>query len=461
MTSPRSTSAGASERDSRKRVGSSGWRTLTWPYASTTPSFARIRLAITTSRTARSSSVTVVPPLPAASAEVAIRRGVGHPQPEPLDQRRHLGHVLGARRLVRAALEPPVLVTGRAPRIRAPEHVEPARIPAIDRRLGLAPALLGSHHVAELDVAVAHVRLLLLKDPRQRAVERQIGTADELFELVLAHAVDEKTERGNVRPRRHGLPERLEIAPGLLDVHELGGVLTELVEEPVDLAEVVDLLAGHLGQHPLIVRRRRRQQPLGHVEMRAADLAIGLDAQHALEQRLVLRGHLRDVVRLDLVAERFILAHQGPLAQRVTLRMIISTYRSAIASGASRPPSENHVATPVHIVRMAMAVSLTSAAWKTPARAPEARRPRNTRSYSSRRVNTRRRLACVSERSSLWLRNASCWLSVWKSTWKRTAARSRASGPSADATARPTPARRSSSVRSRIAKRISCLDRKW
>src|SRR5207253_7005146 len=390
-----------------------------------------------------------------------IGRGVRHREAEPFDQRGDLGHILRARGLVRAALEPPVLVAGRAPRVRAPEHVEPARIPAVDRRLGLGPTFLRSHDVAELHVAIAHVRLLLLQDSRERAVQRQVGAADELFELVLAHAIDEEAERGDVRPRRHGLPKRLEVAARLLDVHELGGVLAELVEEPVDLAEVVDLLAGHLGQHPLIVRRRRPQEPLAHVEMRTPDLAIGLDAQHTLEQHLVLRGHLRGFVRLDLVAERSVLAHESPLGQRLTLRMIISTYRSAIASGARRPPSENHVATPVHMVRIAMAVSLTSETWNTPARAPEARRPRNTRSYSSRRARTRRRLACVSERSSLWLKNASCWLSVWNSTWKRTAARSRASGPSAGATARPTPARRSSSVRSRIAKRISCLDLKW
>src|SRR2546427_576073 len=45
-------------------------------------------------------------------------------------------------------------------------------------------------------------------------------------------------------------------------------------------------------------------------------------------------------------------------------------------SGARRPPSENHVATPVHMVRMAMAASFTAAPWKPPARTPAARRPR-------------------------------------------------------------------------------------
>src|SRR5258705_1858083 len=164
-TSPRSTRAGASERDSRKRLGSLGCRTLTWPYASTTPSFARIRLAITTSRAARSRSVTVCPPRSqSTSNEVPIGRGVGHGQPETLDQRDHLGHILGARRLVRAALEPPVPIASRAPGVRAPEHVEAARIPAVDRGLGGGAAFLGAHHVAELHVSVAHVRFLLRQD---------------------------------------------------------------------------------------------------------------------------------------------------------------------------------------------------------------------------------------------------------------------------------------------------------
>src|SRR5947208_6050898 len=240
MTSPRSTSAGASERDSRNRVGSLGCRTLTWPYASTTASFARIRLAITTSLAARSRSVTVCPPRSQiTSNEVAVGCRVGHGQPEAFDQRGHLGHVFAARRLVRAALETPVLVASRAPGIRAPEHVEAARIPPVDRRLGGGAAFLGAHHVAELHVAVAHVRLLLHQDSRQRAVQRQVGAADEFFELILSDAIDEEAERGDVRPRRHRLPERLEVTPGLLDIHQLGGVLTELVQEPVDLPEVV------------------------------------------------------------------------------------------------------------------------------------------------------------------------------------------------------------------------------
>jgi len=55
-----------------------------------------------------------------------------------------------------------------------------------------------------------------------------------------------RTERRDVRPRRAWLPERLEVAPGLLDVHQVGGVLAELVQEAVDLPEVVDLLASDL-----------------------------------------------------------------------------------------------------------------------------------------------------------------------------------------------------------------------
>jgi hypothetical protein len=206
-----------------------------------------------------------------------------------------------------------VLIARGAPRVRAPEHVEAARIPPVDRRLGRRAALLGPHHLAELHVAVAHVRLLLLEDTRQRAVQRQIGAAEELLELILAHAIDEEPECRDVGPRRHRLPERLEVAPGLFDVHQLGGVVAELVQQPVDLAEVVDLLAGHLGQHPLIVGRRRRQEPLVHVEVRPADLAVGLDAQHALEQSLVLGRHLGRLVRLDLVAERPVVGHDDPL----------------------------------------------------------------------------------------------------------------------------------------------------
>src|SRR5262245_8366369 len=153
--SPRSTRAGASERDRRKRPGSPGWRTLTWPYASTTPSFARMRLAITTSRAARSRSVTASPLRSrTTSHEVAIGGRAGNAQAEPLDQRGDIGHVLAPRGLVRAALEPPELVASGPPGVRAPEHVEAARIPPVDRRLGRGAPLVGPHQVAELHVAV-------------------------------------------------------------------------------------------------------------------------------------------------------------------------------------------------------------------------------------------------------------------------------------------------------------------
>src|SRR4030095_12126503 len=264
MTSPRSTSTGASERDSRKRVGFPGWRTLTWPYASTPPSLAMSRLAMTTSRAARSSSVTVSPPSRNTSAEGAGERDVAQGEPEPRDQGRHFGHVLDPRGLVRSALEAPVLIASGAPGVGVPEHVEPPRIPPIDRRLRRGPALLGADHLTELHVPVAHVRRLLLEDPRQRPVEREIGAADELLELILAHAVDQEAERGDVGPGRHRLSKGFEVAPRSLDVHQLRGVVTELVQQPVDLAEVVDLLAGDLGQHPLIVGRRRRPQPQRH-----------------------------------------------------------------------------------------------------------------------------------------------------------------------------------------------------
>src|SRR6185369_15088604 len=49
MMSAASMHSGARARDTRKRPGSAGWRMLTWPKASTTPSRARIRLAVTSS----------------------------------------------------------------------------------------------------------------------------------------------------------------------------------------------------------------------------------------------------------------------------------------------------------------------------------------------------------------------------------------------------------------------------
>src|SRR4029453_17753659 len=47
-----------------------------------------------------------------------------------------------------------------------------------------------------------------------------------------------------------------------------------------------------LPQHPVFAGGRGREEPLAHVEMRSADLAVGLDPEYALEQRLLLGRHL-------------------------------------------------------------------------------------------------------------------------------------------------------------------------
>src|SRR5579862_7872718 len=59
MMSLSSMQSGARARDRRKRPGLSGWRALTWPKESTTPSRARMRLAVTSSSLSRSSLVIV------------------------------------------------------------------------------------------------------------------------------------------------------------------------------------------------------------------------------------------------------------------------------------------------------------------------------------------------------------------------------------------------------------------
>src|SRR6266699_1879040 len=61
MMSSASMQSGARARDSRKRPGLSGWRALTCPNESTTPSRARMRFAVTSSSLSRSSLVIAFP----------------------------------------------------------------------------------------------------------------------------------------------------------------------------------------------------------------------------------------------------------------------------------------------------------------------------------------------------------------------------------------------------------------
>src|SRR5258708_2388561 len=62
MMSSALTSAGASDRDIRKRFGLVGWRALTWPKPSTTPKSARMRLPTTISSIKAGSPTGAVPP---------------------------------------------------------------------------------------------------------------------------------------------------------------------------------------------------------------------------------------------------------------------------------------------------------------------------------------------------------------------------------------------------------------
>src|SRR5438046_10756181 len=60
-----------------------------------------------------------------------------------------------------------------------------------------------------------------------------------------------------------------------------------------------------------------------------ANLAIGLDGEDALEQRLVLGGHLRHVGRLDLVGERCV--HDGLLPPLELRAALLAEGRDAFA----------------------------------------------------------------------------------------------------------------------------------
>src|SRR5919198_2058271 len=141
---------------------------------------------------------------------------VGHLQPHPFDDRVSLGHVLLPGFGVGPLLQPPVHVALGALRLGAAEHVERGDVPEVDRALHpvfLLAALC--RHLGRAGRPVVDVPIFLQHDPRgvlEDAREWGVGAADELLELVLAHAVDQEAEDGEVFPGVDLPAERLEEA---------------------------------------------------------------------------------------------------------------------------------------------------------------------------------------------------------------------------------------------------------
>src|SRR5215208_5147653 len=98
---------------------------------------------------------------------------------------------------------------------------------------------------------------LLAQDVRQHLFERLVAAILELFELIAAHAVHQEAEHRDVTPGRHAGPESLDVALAAWPPDDPGGVVPEVVEQPIHLAEVVDLFCRRLAHLPEILRRRR------------------------------------------------------------------------------------------------------------------------------------------------------------------------------------------------------------
>ena len=79
--------------------------------------------------------------------------------------------------------------------------------------------------------------------------QRSVGAASELFELILAHPVDQETKDGEVFPGGDQPAERLEITLLIGPTHDVGRVDADIACQASELAEMVDFLSGGAGNH--------------------------------------------------------------------------------------------------------------------------------------------------------------------------------------------------------------------
>src|SRR2546430_14681998 len=143
-------------------------------------------------------------------------------------------------------------------------------------------AALGSlHHLLELLLAVSDVALLLAEDRRKNVIGRYKGRADHLVELVLTHLVDQEAECREVAPLGHVHLERVDLSLRPRPEEDVGPVETDHAEHSKELAAVVNLFRRDPRDAPLIIHGWRTKRPVIDIDVRAADLAVGLDREEA------------------------------------------------------------------------------------------------------------------------------------------------------------------------------------
>jgi hypothetical protein len=163
---------------------------------------------------------------------------------------------------------------------------------------GLKEVSPGQIITAKVDVA-----LLFGEHRLDGSVQRRVGPAQELVELVLSHSIDHEPEDREALPVRDGGTEGLHVALLVRPAQYVGHVLADVPSDTRHLAEMVDFLGGGPGHHDLQPARGRRRQAVLDVQVGTTNFTIALDRQHATEEVLVFGILPVEVFQLDLFFE--------------------------------------------------------------------------------------------------------------------------------------------------------------
>src|SRR5215475_2235807 len=210
--------------------------------------------------------------------------GVGELQTHFQNQGVDLVLVLLARHGIGPPLQTPKHVALRTVGLAVTEHVETFGVPVVHRFLdsffGLSTfcGKFSRRIGTEIDVPFLFSNNVGILDDTG---ERLISCTDKLLELEATYAVDEESEHGKIFPGFDLATKGFNVSFLIGPAERIRNIDTNITSQARHFSEMVHFFGCRAGNDQLIQFGRRIRQDILDIEVRAADLTIGLDRQYS------------------------------------------------------------------------------------------------------------------------------------------------------------------------------------